>query len=807
MDRGFTESVRCAETRKDIESPLFVAICYGNGLGVMRDRRKAVEWCIDASDRGNLAASILLLPLLDVVQSDVDLNQLRKGALSRIIEAIPVLQYDVDSMYDAMHICHYLHRTERDLFSRHHQSLVWCICTPGDGSFMDPNRPVFPRAEVYLDDEHYSSAAAKLVILHRVIYITTRTQSFTDLMITCHAPTEAAKEFVNARDVDGYTPLHHVATSIHPEKSILEYICKVLVANGADVNKRGLTGHTPLWWAVWAENTEIAIILIDHGANPLLEGGLPRESSAEYRDDTKDPGPFGDSQIYRASSPITLAGRNHDVALLQRLLVATASFPLTVDESEALGSELLLMTLFSEWIWRTFLRGADDKVATLDCINLIFDWLGPSQTLKPDNVCTIITSAVLWGYDYALERIICSSIFAPSYKYIQETIHLGILSPLRCSMLRQDLNCFDILLKYQITNSHDLVNCLHTMPDWVEPPLATDFFRKIIEELEIRHNISLRSDIHDNETFGKQILRRVVEYDSNIDGFLNLFHERDPDFLKHHWTIALPLAARAGKYENMQLLLELGCPTDIPFISGEENDTGIRLIHALASGITPYAFQCIKLLLTFGAKSLTYDNCGRTPLHIASFHRQLDIANILIGFCPTVEDKVTLVNAVDNNGATALDLVKSRLFNNLISLDFEDIFRLNLDMMRCCKMVSLLCLWGAEKDHFLEFVTDQSYDLFQLRALVHQPSAIEEGDIEEIAEQLRDELCEKGIVMDIEEAVRQGIAKYNEMTASDRIQLYSDRRDQLLVRECGSCHRLFLTQCIGAIINNNNPRI
>src|SRR5205814_5531384 len=119
----------------------------------------------------------------------------------------------------------------QDLFSRHHQSLVWCTCTPGNSRFMDPDRPVFPRAQVYLHGQHYSSAAAKMVILHRVIYITTHTQSITDLMITCHVPTEAAREFANAPDKDGYTPLHHVATSVHPEKSILEYMCKVLIAN------------------------------------------------------------------------------------------------------------------------------------------------------------------------------------------------------------------------------------------------------------------------------------------------------------------------------------------------------------------------------------------------------------------------------------------------------------------------------------------------------------------------------------------------------------------------------------------------
>ena len=204
------------------------------------------------------------------------------------------------------------------------------------------------------------------------------------------------------------------------------------------------------------------------------------------------------------------------------------------------------------------------------------------------------------------------------------------------------------------------------------------------------------------------------------------------------------------------------------------------------------------LTLDCGAKSFTYDECGRTPLHIACNHGQFDIANILIESCLSIEDKVAFVNAMDNDGVTALHTVKSRLFENLISLDYHRVLRTNLHTMQYCRLVQLLCLWSEKKDQFLDFVISQSYDPVQLRGLMHQPSPATENDIEEITKQLHDVL--EGNVQDIEEAVRRGIGKYNEMTAKDRIQFYSERWDDMPIHKCGSCHRLLVAGAIGAIV-------
>lgn len=67
---------------------------------------------------------------------------------------------------------------------------------------------------------------------------------------------------VDWRDANGHAPLHHAAMSKKPE------MCRVLVANGANVNARDNFNETPLHWA---HNAEVARVLVENGADVRAE--------------------------------------------------------------------------------------------------------------------------------------------------------------------------------------------------------------------------------------------------------------------------------------------------------------------------------------------------------------------------------------------------------------------------------------------------------------------------------------------------------------------------------------------------------
>ncbi|KAJ2030464.1 hypothetical protein GGH91_002518 [Coemansia sp. RSA 2671] len=73
---------------------------------------------------------------------------------------------------------------------------------------------------------------------------------------------EADKALVNAKDENGYTPLHAAASWKHAK--LLEF----LIQNGGDVNITDNDGDTPLHIC---EDLECAQLLLDNGANPEAE--------------------------------------------------------------------------------------------------------------------------------------------------------------------------------------------------------------------------------------------------------------------------------------------------------------------------------------------------------------------------------------------------------------------------------------------------------------------------------------------------------------------------------------------------------
>ncbi len=76
----------------------------------------------------------------------------------------------------------------------------------------------------------------------------------------------AAGTDVNAKDIQGYTPLHHAANGGHKE------IADLLIANGADVNaKSDWRLATPLDAAISRKHPEIIALLRKHGGKTSKE--------------------------------------------------------------------------------------------------------------------------------------------------------------------------------------------------------------------------------------------------------------------------------------------------------------------------------------------------------------------------------------------------------------------------------------------------------------------------------------------------------------------------------------------------------
>jgi ankyrin repeat protein len=70
---------------------------------------------------------------------------------------------------------------------------------------------------------------------------------------------------VNARDKDGWVPLHY-ALYFYPTQAHVD-VTRVLLDAGADIDATSERGLTPLYHAIYGDHVELVRILIDRGAN------------------------------------------------------------------------------------------------------------------------------------------------------------------------------------------------------------------------------------------------------------------------------------------------------------------------------------------------------------------------------------------------------------------------------------------------------------------------------------------------------------------------------------------------------------
>ncbi len=87
---------------------------------------------------------------------------------------------------------------------------------------------------------------------------------------------------VNATDMKGQTPLHHIAAHRVDSRLRIPFMT-LLIKKGANFNAQDDEGKTPLMHAITAENGEIVHTLLDAGANPWIKDndGFSALSSAQ----------------------------------------------------------------------------------------------------------------------------------------------------------------------------------------------------------------------------------------------------------------------------------------------------------------------------------------------------------------------------------------------------------------------------------------------------------------------------------------------------------------------------------------------
>jgi len=84
---------------------------------------------------------------------------------------------------------------------------------------------------------------------------------------------------IHAKDVAGYTPLHHCLTAY--SNSVTLSMARQLLVAGADPNLQNRFGCTPLFEPVWAANLEAVKLLLEFGADPDIKD-YDAETSCRY---------------------------------------------------------------------------------------------------------------------------------------------------------------------------------------------------------------------------------------------------------------------------------------------------------------------------------------------------------------------------------------------------------------------------------------------------------------------------------------------------------------------------------------------
>lgn len=367
-----------AQQSHNASGALYLSFCYSYGIGTVRDEYSALQWCMQAADRGSMSAKSVGKMLYDAyTNTDTtheleDLRQIGEKSELYLLEALQCIeQTSPDRMSDDMtRICRYICSSYPSVYAG--------VVYPG------MRWPVVDQLlQVFTSEFHFLSPTG--IVDYRLYQ---KTLAFA---------TNMQYQFPLA---DGSSILHCLTYVVCPNETYLPMLAAIVVASGSNITVARNDGKTALELAVQFGSTAFVSVLLD----TYIALGI-------------------NSCVVRPLISRTVEFHHYDVCQM-------LSKYITYDETcqpRPFASDLLAYALKLPKVERIFTRGKEifsDGQHLLDCLNSFGD--GQTFTTENSKLLEAVKNAVVSGNDDILSYNNWTILRALSQPAVHEILELGI---------------------------------------------------------------------------------------------------------------------------------------------------------------------------------------------------------------------------------------------------------------------------------------------------------------------------------------------------------------------------------------------